>query len=146
MSKENWKDTSCILGNNVRWWYEKEFGKLPTDVHVLHYCDNPQCRNTDHIFLGSKSDNMQDMISKGRNVGMKGQKLSEETKLAISIARTGTHLSEETKEKVSEARKGMKFSEEHKNNISLSHNTPEYRKRFSESRVSWWQKYVKEKL
>ena len=34
--------------------------------YVLHRCDNPKCCNPNHLFVGTKSDNMQDCASKGR--------------------------------------------------------------------------------
>lgn len=33
---------------------------------ALHRCDNPPCFNPDHLFVGTQSDNMLDMLAKGR--------------------------------------------------------------------------------
>ena len=43
-------------------------GEIPNNSFVLHKCDNPKCCNPQHLFLGTQSDNVADMISKGRNV------------------------------------------------------------------------------
>lgn len=39
---------------------------------VMHACDNPRCINPDHLSLGTQSDNVQDMLSKGRGSWLKG--------------------------------------------------------------------------
>lgn len=42
------------------------YGVDPGDLQVLHVCDNPPCVCPFHLFKGTNSDNMQDMIAKGR--------------------------------------------------------------------------------
>lgn len=64
------------------------FGEIPAGMNVLHRCDNPPCVRPDHLFLGTKKDNSQDMVAKGRSPNRKGEqhprcKLSDEQVIDI---------------------------------------------------------------
>lgn len=41
---------------------------LKSGLCVLHKCDNPRCCNPEHLFVGTKHDNTQDAMRKGRMV------------------------------------------------------------------------------
>lgn len=46
--------------------WEIHNGPIPKGQWVLHRCDNPPCCNPDHLFLGTRSDNAKDCVTKGR--------------------------------------------------------------------------------
>jgi hypothetical protein len=54
------------LGKAHRVSYEHFVGPIPPGLCVLHRCDTPACVNPDHLFVGTKLDNSDDMIAKGR--------------------------------------------------------------------------------
>lgn len=80
--------------------WEMGHGKIPQGLLVCHSCDNPVCVNISHLFLGTPMDNVQDMLSKGRNVNPKGEhhplaKLSDQQVMEIQkLRRSGALLSE----------------------------------------------------
>lgn len=54
--------------------WELSNGKVPKNLYVLHKCDVPSCVNPGHLFLGTQSDNVRDMMEKGRNRQVSGTK------------------------------------------------------------------------
>lgn len=66
----------CISVNRVSWEYHK--GKIPPGIFVCHHCDNPKCFRIEHLFLGTPSDNMKDMVKKGRDNIFGARKYSKE--------------------------------------------------------------------
>jgi len=52
------------LSHRVSWIIH--YGEIPIGKDVLHKCDNPQCVNPSHLFIGSHKENMMDKTKKGR--------------------------------------------------------------------------------
>jgi len=57
-----------IPAHRASWIIHK--GIIPEGMMVLHKCDNRECTNPKHLFLGTHKDNMKDREIKGR--GQKG--------------------------------------------------------------------------
>ncbi len=66
-----WMNGKKRLAPRVAW--ELANGPIPNGLWVLHRCDNPACVNPEHLFLGTATDNVRDMIGKGRNPPRHGE-------------------------------------------------------------------------
>lgn len=49
-----------------RYAFARFVSPIPDDMHICHHCDNKKCVRPDHLFVGTRSDNMQDAQRKGR--------------------------------------------------------------------------------
>lgn len=74
-------------------------GAIPAGQCVCHACDTPLCINPDHLWIGSYSDNVQDMYGKKRQRHNPRRKLSDpqvqEIKRRAAQGENFTHLGRE---------------------------------------------------
>ncbi len=80
-----------LYAHRISW--QLHFGEISDDLCVLHRCDNQPCVNPSHLFLGTRTDNANDKVSKGRARGgsMPGErspnaKLTDEAVRSIRAA------------------------------------------------------------
>ena len=101
-----------------RIFYEHFNGPITDNLHVLHRCDNPLCVNPEHLFLGTRVDNMQDMIEKGRAPTHPSISHPESVVRGEKHHRYGKGMPEHVKEALLKANKGRSLSKEHKEQLS----------------------------
>lgn len=67
------------VGGIARWahrisWVISNERSVPDGLEILHSCDHPGCVNPHHLSVGTRADNMQDMLTKGRENRLKGER------------------------------------------------------------------------
>jgi hypothetical protein len=55
--------------------YEIVNGPIPDGLCVLHRCDVRACVNPSHLFIGTRHDNVDDMIAKNRQNWVRGERI-----------------------------------------------------------------------
>lgn len=43
-----------------------EHGQIPDGLWVLHHCDNKKCFEVEHLYLGTRLDNVRDAVARNR--------------------------------------------------------------------------------
>ena len=61
-----------ITASRASWMIH--FGQIPDGMQICHRCDNPECTNPAHLFLGSATDNALDKEQKERGLRKFGQR------------------------------------------------------------------------
>jgi hypothetical protein len=49
-----------------RYSWQLVYGEIPKGLFVLHRCDNGCCVNPAHLYIGTQTDNIRDMVNRGR--------------------------------------------------------------------------------
>lgn len=87
-----------------KWIWEQINGPVPNGMVVMHRCDNPPCYRYDHLVLGTKAQNSNDMMSKSRgrsqfppgNHPARWQRMGAAVVIVLIACVTGPLLREET--------------------------------------------------
>lgn len=81
--------------------YESKYGDIPDEMCACHKCDNTRCVNPDHIFIGTRTDNNADKVSKGRQSSGSAHSMSKErhplaklTQDQVDLIRSTTGISQ----------------------------------------------------
>jgi hypothetical protein len=62
--------------------WRTEVGAIPPGKQINHHCDNPPCFKIEHLYCGDQTQNMTDMVQRGR-CALTGRKLSEQQVLEV---------------------------------------------------------------
>lgn len=72
--------------------YLLEYGFLPPNLCVCHSCDNPNCQNPSHLFIGTYKDNSDDKVQKNRQAKGVGHGLNKLTPSQVQEIRLLRHF------------------------------------------------------
>lgn len=68
-----------VLGGRVHYAHRIAFhlthGAIPPGASICHHCDNPACCNPAHLYAGTQTDNMRDMIERDRRDHAHGSRI-----------------------------------------------------------------------
>lgn len=59
------------LAHRAAW--DEQVGEIPQGAFVLHKCDNRLCVRVEHLYIGDASDNMRDMVDRGRHAEIRAK-------------------------------------------------------------------------
>jgi hypothetical protein len=60
-----WRNGKIVLHHRAVW--EILVGPIPEGALLCHHCDNPQCANPEHLYIGDDKSNVRDMWERGRH-------------------------------------------------------------------------------
>jgi hypothetical protein len=133
------------LPSRRRWWIAHK-GPIPEGLWVLHHCDNGDCREETHLYLGTPSQNTRDSVERGRHfTPFRGTTLAEKRsdpqwRSRISAARMGHETTVETQEKIRQTLTGSTLPLEVRQKISAANKgkpkpprSEEHKRKLSES-------------
>ena len=78
-----WYEGKLLAAHRVSYFLAN--GDIPPGMYVLHHCDCPPCVRPDHLFTGSATDNIADMVSKGRNHHDAGERAHHRKLTALQV-------------------------------------------------------------
>lgn len=109
------------------------YGEIDKAIDVCHKCDVRPCINPDHLFIGTRSENMFDCSKKGRlgmqvsaelrkahSLKLTGRTASNETRIKMGKSRKANWENEAYRKKVTASRTGLKRSDETKKRMSIA--------------------------